>query len=56
VLASAEVDKDAAVKAKDLLGKVNAKILGVVLNKFETTKGGYYGYYGKSYYGVEDKK
>jgi capsular exopolysaccharide synthesis family protein len=56
VLASGHVDKDAAAKAQDLLEKVNAKILGVVLNKFEISKGSYYGYYGKSYYGVEDKK
>jgi capsular exopolysaccharide synthesis family protein len=56
VLASAQVDKDAAIKAKDLLEKVNAKILGAVLNKFETGHGGYYGYYGKSYYGDKDEK
>jgi capsular exopolysaccharide synthesis family protein len=56
VLASAEVDKDAAVKAKDLLEKVNAKILGAVLNKFETASGGYYGYYGKTYYGDKNEK
>lgn len=56
VLASGQVDKDAAAKAQDLLEKVNAKILGAVLNKFETSKGGYYGYYGKSYYGDEENK
>jgi len=56
VLSSGHVDKEAAAKAQDLLEKVNAKILGAVLNKFETTKGGYYGYYGKSYYGATEKK
>jgi len=54
VLASAQVDRDAAVKARDLLGKVNAKVLGAVLNKFESKKGSYYGYYNKAYYGSEE--
>jgi len=56
VLASGQVDKDAAKKAQDLLQKVNAKILGAVLNKFETSKGSYYGNYDKSYYGSEEGK
>lgn len=56
VLASGEVDKDAAAKAQNLLEKVNAKILGAVLNKVETSKGGYYGYYGKSYYSSNEEK
>ena len=56
VLSSGHVDRDAAAKAQDLLEKVNAKVLGVVLNKFETNKGGYYGYYGKSYYGGKEEK
>jgi capsular exopolysaccharide synthesis family protein len=51
VLASGQVDKEAAAKAQKLLEKVNAKILGVVLNKFDSAKGGYYKYLGKSYYG-----
>jgi capsular exopolysaccharide synthesis family protein len=55
VLSSGHVDKAAAAKAQDLLEKVNGKILGAVLNKVETSKGGYYGYYGKSYYGQEEK-
>lgn len=57
VVASAEADINAAVKAKELLEKVNAKILGVVLNKIDTTrKGYYYGYYYHYYYGNEGKK
>lgn len=57
VVASGETEKVMALKSKELLVKVNAKILGVVLNKFKETKGkGYdygYGYY-KEYY--EDEK
>ncbi len=56
VLASGQVDKEAAAKAQKLLEKVNAKILGAVLNKFDSAKGGYYGYYGKSYYGSQEEK
>lgn len=56
VLASGQVDKDAAAKAQSLLEKVDAKILGAVLNKFDSSKGGYYGYYGKSYYSSNEEK
>lgn len=56
VLASGQVDKEAAAKAQSLLEKVDAKILGAVLNKFDSAKGGYYGYYGKSYYGSNEEK
>lgn len=53
VVASSEVEKAAAVKAKELLEKVNAKILGVVLNKVNVKhKGSYYHYY----YGNNSKK
>lgn len=45
VLASSQVDRDAAMKAKQLLEKVNANILGTVLNKLEVKEKGYYGYY-----------
>lgn len=45
VVASSEVEKAAAVKAKELLEKVNAKILGVVLNKMDVKLKDYYGYY-----------
>jgi capsular exopolysaccharide synthesis family protein len=55
VVASGEADKNAAVKAKELLEKVNAKILGVVLNKIDTSKNGYYEYYYHYYYGSEHK-
>lgn len=50
VVASAEADKNAAIRAKELLEKVNAKILGVVLNKLDTKRKGYYGYYYNYYY------
>lgn len=53
VVASAEVEKAAAVKAKELLEKVNAKILGVVLNKIDVKERGYSGYY---YYGSKKLK
>jgi capsular exopolysaccharide synthesis family protein len=50
VVSAGEADKDAAIKAKELLEKVNAKILGVVLNKLDTSRKGYYGYYYTYYY------
>lgn len=43
VVASSEVEKAAAVKAKELLEKVNARVLGVVLNKMDVKQKGYYG-------------
>ncbi len=55
-IASGEADRDAAAKAKELLDNVNAKILGVVLNKINLSGKGYYGYYGKYYYGVDGEK
>ncbi|CEO09898.1 CPSC/CAPB subfamily ATPase [[Clostridium] sordellii] len=47
VVASKEVDIDMVKIAKDRLEKVNANILGIVLNKFEEASGsyGYYNYY-----------
>lgn len=45
VVASAEVEKGEAVKAKELLEKVNARILGVVLNKIDIKRKDYSGYY-----------
>ncbi len=51
VISSGEADKDAAIKAKELLERVNAKILGVVLNKLDTSSKGYNGYYYHYYYG-----
>ena len=44
VISSGEAERDAAIKAKSLLDKVNAKILGVVLNKVDSSKKGYYHY------------
>lgn len=55
VVSSGEAERDAAIKAKSLLESVNAKIIGVVLNKVEVTGKGYYGYYYQYYYG-NDKK
>ncbi|MHC1732880.1 MAG: CpsD/CapB family tyrosine-protein kinase [Bacteroidales bacterium] len=52
-VSSGEADRDAAAKAKELLDNVNGKILGVVLNKINLNGKGYYGYYGKEYYGVD---
>lgn len=56
LIASAEADKNAALKAKELLEKVDAKILGVVLNKLDTKRKGYYGYYYNYYYGETRNK
>jgi predicted RNA-binding protein with TRAM domain len=36
--------------------KVNAKILGVVLNKIDISRKSYYGYYYDGYYGKEEGK
>lgn len=43
VVASGQTDRNAAIKAKELLDKVGAKILGVVLNKVDISNKGYYG-------------
>lgn len=56
VVASAEADKSAAIRAKELMEKVDAKILGVVLNKLDTNRRGYYGYYYNYYYGSNKGK
>ncbi|MCB2293942.1 CpsD/CapB family tyrosine-protein kinase [Clostridium algoriphilum] len=44
VISSAEAEREAAIKAKGLLNKVNAKILGVVINKMDFKKRGFYNY------------
>lgn len=50
VIYAGKTDRQAAIKAKDLLEKVNAKILGVVLNRVNVkNKKSGYGYY-YSYY------
>ena len=52
--------KDAVMWAVKLLQRVNANILGVIMNRFTAQEaggyyGGYYGnYYGGSYYGTDD--
>ncbi|QCX34859.1 CpsD/CapB family tyrosine-protein kinase [Caloramator sp. E03] len=56
VVSSGEADKNAAVKSKELLLKVDAKILGVILNKIDTSRKGYYGYYYHYYYGSDGHK
>ena len=57
VVSSSDVERDAAKKAKELLEKVNAKILGVVLNKVKSSAKGYYGRYNYYYSSdSEDKK
>lgn len=54
VLASGEVNKDFAQRAKELLDKVGAKILGAVLNKADMKTSEYYYYY--YYHGSDDPK
>lgn len=56
VIASSQVEREAVIKSKELLQKVNAKILGVVLNKLEVQEKGYYGYYYHYYYGNDGRK
>lgn len=56
VIASSQAEREATIKAKELLEKVNAKILGVVLNKLEVQEKGYYGYYYHYYYGNDGEK
>lgn len=56
VISSGEADKNAAIKSKELLLKVDAKILGVILNKIDTSRKGYYGYYYHYYYGSDGHK
>ncbi|APM40306.1 CpsD/CapB family tyrosine-protein kinase [Clostridium kluyveri] len=55
IAASSQVEREAAIRAKELLLKVNANILGVVLNKLEIKEKGYYGYYYQYYYGEDGK-
>lgn len=44
VISSGEAERDTVIKAKGLLEKVSAKILGVVINKMDSKKKGYYHY------------
>jgi len=54
VVASGNVEIEAAKRSKMLLTNVNANILGVVLNKIPTNDSGYYKYYYYSYYHEEE--
>lgn len=54
VVASGKVEADALIRAKELLGKVNANIIGAVLNMVEKNAQGNYYYYYYSYYGDND--
>ena len=59
VIASGEAERDLAIKAKGLLEKVNAKILGTVLNKVDSRKKSYYHYqyeYGGTSKGDKSRK
>lgn len=56
VVASAQADKDAAVKAKELLVNVKANIIGVVLTKAKSKSGYGYGYGYGYYYGDDGEK
>lgn len=57
ILDFGKVPREAAKQAKELLEKVKANILGVVLNKIDMEKEGqYYPYYYYYYYGDETKK
>ncbi len=54
VVASRQVEAEALRHSRELLDKVNANIIGVVLNKISRSeKGGYYYYY--YYYGSDSK-
>ncbi|TDT46093.1 CpsD/CapB family tyrosine-protein kinase [Fonticella tunisiensis] len=53
VISSGEAEREAADRAKDLLNRVNANILGVVLNKVDISSRRGYGYY---YYGDANER
>lgn len=55
VISSGEVEMDFAKLAKEKLMNVDAKILGAVLNKYESHNSDY-GYYYGEYYGEKKKK
>ena len=54
VLASGEVNKEYAQRAKEQLDKVGAKILGAIINKADMKTSEYYYYY--YYHGTDDPK
>ena len=48
IVSSAKTEKDAALKAKDLLTQAKSKLLGAVLNNRKMNEGNYYYYYGSN--------
>lgn len=54
VVEAGSTEREAVIIAKQQLEKVNARILGVVLNKVQQRSGSYYYYY--YYYGEEDNE
>ncbi|NGY77502.1 CpsD/CapB family tyrosine-protein kinase [Bacillus megaterium] len=48
VVSSGKTDKEAALKAKELLVNAKSKLLGAVLNNRKTESGNYYYYYGSN--------
>lgn len=54
VVEAGSTEREAVMLAKQQLEKVNARILGVVLNKVRQKNGGYYYYY--YYYGEDNRK
>lgn len=56
VTGSKEIDKNGVKATKDRLQKVNANLIGVVLNKFQSKGNKIYGYYGYGDEGVKRKK
>ncbi|PAK48922.1 CpsD/CapB family tyrosine-protein kinase [Priestia megaterium] len=48
VVSSGKTEKDAALKAKELLSNAKGKLLGVVLNNRKVEEGNYYYYYGQN--------
>lgn len=56
VTAVGQADIEMVKGAKELLNKVNANIIGVVLNKVQTGMGSYYKYQYYNYYGEDNTK
>ncbi len=54
IVAAGESDRNAVIKAKELLCNVNAKLIGVVLNKIDASKERYYKFY--HYYETDKNK
>ncbi|WP_349768492.1 CpsD/CapB family tyrosine-protein kinase [Priestia megaterium] len=48
IVSSSKTEKDAALKAKDLLTQAKSKLLGAVLNNRKMNEGNYYYYYGSN--------